>query len=46
MDINPIKLVGNWDEGWALDKHIISSEYIGVNIYGHDEYNTTRTDMG
>lgn len=35
MSISPIKLIGNWDEGYALDKHIISSIPIGEDVYGH-----------
>jgi len=46
MKINPIKLIGNWDEGWAFDKHIISSTFIGTDIYGHDIYDTTRSELG
>lgn len=46
MDINPIKLIGNWDEGWALDNHVISSTYTGTDIYGHDTYNTNRSELG
>jgi len=46
MSINPIKLIGNWDEGWALDNHIITSIYTGTDIYGHDTYNSNRSELG
>lgn len=46
MSIKPIKLNGNWDEGCALDRHVISSEYIGEDIYGHSTYNTIRSELG
>ena len=46
MKINPIKLYGNWDEGWALDKHVISSIFIDTDIYGHERYDTTRSELG
>ena len=28
MGINPIKLEGDWDEGYALDVHTIHSEFL------------------
>jgi predicted amidophosphoribosyltransferase len=37
---------GLWDEGWVLDKHSVSSEYLGENEYGHPHFNTTRTEVG
>lgn len=46
MSINPIKLIGDWDEGWSLDKHIISSIYTGTDVYGHETYDTTRSELG
>lgn len=46
MGINPIKVIGNWDEGWALDNHVISSVYTGTDIYGNDTYNTARSELG
>ena len=29
--INPIKIYGEWKEGYAMDLHTISSEYLGEN---------------
>ena len=46
IDISPIKLQGEWDFGYALDLHIVSSEYIGDDEYGHPQYDTIRTEMG
>lgn len=46
MNINPIRLIGSWDEGWAMDKHTISSQYTGVDMYGHDTYSNVRSDLG
>lgn len=37
-DINPIKLNGIWDEGYALNYHTISSVPIGADSYGHMRY--------
>lgn len=44
--INPILLRGLWKEGYALDHHTLSSEYLGVDEWGHDRFNTTRSDIG
>jgi predicted amidophosphoribosyltransferase len=33
MEIHPIKLEGNWNEGWALDYHTISSKIVSDPIY-------------
>jgi len=46
MGINPITLSGNWDEGFALDNHVISSIPIGEDVYGHMQFDTTRSEMG
>ena len=46
MQINPILLKGSWDEGWALDKHVLSSEYIGDNPFGNPTFRTVRTEIG
>jgi predicted amidophosphoribosyltransferase len=44
VHIRPI--FGNWDAGFALDKHIISSEFLGNNEAGYPQFNTTRTEVG
>jgi len=46
MSIRPIKLVGNWDEGFALDNHVIESIYVGEDQYGRSEFDTTRSAIG
>ena len=46
MTIHPIQLFGEWDQGWALDTHTISSEYIGDDPFGHPRYDTTRSYIG
>lgn len=46
MTIHPIQLFGEWDQGWALDTHSISSEYIGDDPFGHPRYDTTRSYIG
>ncbi len=37
---------GPWDDGWVLDKHSLSSIYIGEDEHGHPQFNTTRTEVG
>lgn len=44
--INPIKITGNWVDGYALDYHTRYSIYIGVDEYGHNIYDTKRSDLG
>jgi competence protein ComFC len=46
MKSNPIKINGNWNDGYALDKHSISSYPVGINEHGHTEFYTTRTELG
>lgn len=41
-----IKLNGNWKIGFAHDVHTLSSTYMGVNEYGRDRWDTTRSEMG
>jgi predicted amidophosphoribosyltransferase len=40
------QLLGPWDEGWVLDKHSVSSVYLGEDEHGHPQFNTTRTEVG
>jgi len=46
MSLNPIRLKGNWDKGYALDAHIIKSTYLGEDEYGHNKFDTTRSMIG
>jgi len=46
MSINPIKLTGNWTEGYALDKHTISSEYTGEDAFGHKQFKNIYSPIG
>lgn len=46
MPINQIKLNGSWTEGYAMDVHVISSEFLGYDEYDHPEFNTTRSEIG
>lgn len=44
--MTPIVLSGNWDEGYALDKHVLSSVLIGEDDYGHKIFDTERSELG
>ena len=46
MQLDPRKMHGNWNDGFTLDRHIQSSQYIGENQYGHPQFDTTRTELG
>lgn len=46
MDVNVKTIHGNWDQGYVLDKHTLSSEYIGDNEYGHPQFDTKRSEVG
>lgn len=41
-----IALHGNWAKGLAYDLHTTSSTYLGVDDFGHDQWDTTRSEMG
>jgi predicted amidophosphoribosyltransferase len=46
IKVNPIKLSGNWAEGYALDIHTISSIMLGYDEYGHEVFDTKRSEIG
>lgn len=46
LQINPKRIPGNWTEGFALDFHTLSSQYIGDDEYGHPQFDTKRSDVG
>ncbi|KQR82247.1 ComF family protein [Sphingomonas sp. Leaf343] len=46
MKVNPKAITGNWDKGFALDKHTLSSVYLGDDDNGHPQFDTTRTEIG
>lgn len=41
-----IEIKGNWIEGYAIDKHTLSSIPIGENEHGHMQFETTRSEIG
>lgn len=46
ININPTLVNGSWDKGYSLDQHIIKSEYIGVDAFGHERYRNQRSEIG
>jgi predicted amidophosphoribosyltransferase len=40
------QLNGNWDLGYALDKHVLSSIYLGDDEHGHPRFDNTRSEAG
>lgn len=46
MKVNVQRIFGNWDTGYSLDKHSLSSVFIGNNEYGRPMFDTTRTEVG
>jgi predicted amidophosphoribosyltransferase len=46
MEINVQRIDGNWDLGYSLDKHVLSSTYLGDNQWGHPTFDTTRSEVG
>ena len=43
---NVRQIQGPWSLGYTLDKHTISSTYIGDDNYGHAIFDTKRTEVG
>ncbi len=46
ITLHPIKLTGDWQEGFALDVHTISSTFLGYDEYGHEVFDTQRSEIG
>lgn len=44
--MNPERIEGNWKLGYTLDAHTISSEFLGFDDFGHERYDTIRSDLG
>ena len=44
--MNPRRIAGNWKSGYALDIHTISSTYMGLNEFGHDVFDSKRSELG
>ncbi|KHT41816.1 ComF family protein [Pectobacterium brasiliense] len=46
MKVNLKKIEGNWVLGYALDKHTLSSKFLGYDEYGHGRWDNTRSEPG
>src|SRR5690606_15532378 len=46
MLLHPRQLTGPWNQGMALDRHTVHSQYLGQNEFGRDQYETTRSEIG
>lgn len=44
--INPIRISGAWDEGYALDLYTLSSEHLGEDAFGNKIFNNTYSEIG
>ncbi len=41
-----IAVNGIWNEGYALDKYVETSEYVGEDAFGHPMFHTTCRNCG
>lgn len=46
MKVNIQKITGNWKDGYALDKHMLSSTFLGYDHNGNPRFNNTRSEAG
>lgn len=46
MKVRLKQISGAFSNGYALDKHIVSSVFIGDDEWGHPQFDTTRTPAG
>ena len=44
--LQPIKIFGNWEDGYALDNHMLNSEFLGYDENGKEKFNNIRTEIG
>lgn len=44
--ISPKKIKGPWVEGYTLDFHTISSDFIGHDAYGHAQFDNKYSEIG
>lgn len=46
MEVRIKKIEGSWDLGYVLHKHTLSSVHLGVDEWGHDRFENTRSEPG
>ena len=44
--LNPTQIYGTWDEGIAIDNHMIKSVFLGYDEDGKEKFENTRTELG
>lgn len=40
------QISGSWDQGWVLDKHMLSSTFLGDDEHGNPRFDNHRTEVG
>ena len=46
MKTNLKQIHDGWTDGYVLDKHSLSSVYLGDDEHGHPQFDTTRSEVG
>lgn len=46
MKVNIKPIAGNWNLGYAMDKYLIKSTYLGDDEYGNPRFQNDRTEVG
>lgn len=46
VQMKPMKIPGSWKDGYVLDYHTKSSDFVGYDEYGHPQFSTVRTPVG
>lgn len=46
MKVSLREIKGPWDAGWVLDKHMLSSTYLGDDAFGHPRFDNKRSEVG
>lgn len=46
VTINRMRIPGGWKEGYVLDYHTVSSEFLGHDQFGHAIFDTKRSEIG
>lgn len=46
VSIRPMRIPGSWKEGYVLDYHTKSSDFVGYDEYGNPQFDTVRTEVG
>lgn len=46
ININPIKINGSWDEGYALDVHVVKSIFLGYDEYELPHFDNLHSEVG